>query len=445
MFRKIKLAFILTLLSTITFAQTSTKSFLGSKTLYKPLQSVYTPTPKGFEPVFINHLGRHGARHLTKDVAVTLAYKLIAKADSLNELSAKGQLLKQKVWKLQKVELENFESISEEGREEQFGIAERMYSNFSPVFSGNPVINVAVTKKIRTTQTSEAFLETLKPKVKSPQITSAVNDTTLRFYDLSPTYLEYDENGSWIQLIDQLKTEANYEGLIHRFTKSFFKPAFYKKLTEKDYDKFTSDIFGFATIFYSIQKEIIEHGFKPSELDMTPFFTCAELTTIGKIDDAEDFLVKGPAMDANGIQVKIAVPLLADFINTTDDFIQSKKINAQLRFSHAEAIAPFAAILDIKGASASVKNIKNFSEVWDPAKVMQLSSNVQWILYKQKGIDNYLIKFLLNEKEAAINGLATNKFPYYNWKDVRAFYKMKIEKSGSSLEENGYYYLQNVK
>ncbi len=37
-----------------------------------------------------------------------------------------------------------------------------------------------------------------------------------------------------------------------------------------------------------------------------------------------------------------AAPLLADFVKTTDDYIRTKAGNAVLRFTHAEAIAPFA-------------------------------------------------------------------------------------------------------
>jgi len=47
-------------------------------------------------------------------------------------------------------------------------------------------------------------------------------------------------------------------------------------------------------------------------------------------------------------------------------------------------------------------------------------------LYKKQGSENYLVKFLLNEKEVAIKGLTTKIFPYYNWNEVRSFYIKKI-------------------
>ena len=445
MTRRIILAIIVLFTSFVLHAQVCADSFLGSKTLYKSQQDKFSKAPRKYEPVFINHVGRHGARHLTKDVAVSYAYKLLQKADSMNQLNENGKLLKEKVLRLEKVEKRNFESISYEGQQEQWLIAERMYDHYRKVFDhNNPVLNVAVTNKIRTVQTSEAFLTKLKTKVNNPQITSQVNDTTLRFYDLSPVYLEYEENGNWIKLLDELKEAKKFDELAKHITGRFFTPEFLKNLKDKDFEKFTSDLFGFVSIFYSIQKEIEDNGFQTSEVDITSLFTCPELKTIGQIDDAEDFFVKGPGTNKNGIQVKIAVPLLADFINTTDDYIKSKAVNAQLRFTHAEAIAPFAALLDIPYASETTDNPEDISKVWSPAEVMPLSSNIQWILYKKKNSNNYLVKIMLNEKEVAIEGLSTKTFPFYKWKDVRYFYKDKIEKFGSTLDENGYKYLQRI-
>ncbi|MGI4727400.1 MAG: hypothetical protein ACRYGB_02420 [Janthinobacterium lividum] len=47
-------------------------------------------------------------------------------------------------------------------------------------------------------------------------------------------------------------------------------------------------------------------------------------------------------------------------------------------------------------------------------------------MYQQKGSKNYLVKVLLNEKEAHIDGLITKNFPFYNWSDLKAFYLKKL-------------------
>lgn len=428
--------------------QTCKENFLGSKTLYQSQQLKYSALPKGYLPVFINHVGRHGARHLTKDVNTSFIYQLLLNADSVNGLSTTGKLLKEKVLRLEKVEKTNFKSISLRGKKEQQGIADRMYNNNASVFSNaKPVLKISYTKEIRTLQTSDAFLNELITKIVQPEITKQINDTTLRFYDMSPAYDIYKDNGNWLQYLQQLKSSVNYGAVAGKVTQQFFTPIYFKNLTAKDQDKFTADLYGFITIFYSVQKEIEDAGFKIADVDMEPFVTCAQLAVLGKIDNAEDFFAKGPATDVNGIQVKIALPLLADFINTTDEYINTQAVTAQLRFSHAETISPYASLLGFVPAATTIspKKINDIGKVWNAGKIIPLSSNIQWVLYKKQGSENYLIKFLLNEKEVAVKGLTTKTFPYYNWADVRTFYIKKMTGFNATLATDFVKFLKEVK
>lgn len=156
-----------------------------------------------------------------------------------------------------------------------------------------------------------------------------------------------------------------------------------------------------------------------------------------------DSFLKGPGADINGIQVKIAMPLLADFIKTTDAYIKTKKVNVQLRFSHAETISPIAALMGL--SSETTKQVNDINRVWNADKVIPLSSNIQWILYQKPGSENYLIKFLLNEKEVPVKGLTTKTFPYYNWNAVRGFYIKKLNSFNTNLNNDFVQFLKEIK
>lgn len=428
------------------YGQNCKDPFLGSKTLYQSQQEKYSVPPKGYLPVFINHVGRHGARHLTKDVNTAFIYTLLLQADSANGLSDKGKSLKEKILRLERIELGNVKSITAEGKSEQHGLADRAYDNYSNVFDvPKPVIHITYTKEIRTAQTSDAFLMELKTKINEPLIIKQLNDTTLRFYDLSPTYLTFKETGDWLKHMQQLKTSVKYNEVAKEVSQQFFSAAYFKTVNQKDQQKITSDLFGFVTIFYSLKKEVEDAGYTLEEVDMKPFLSCTQLSLLAKVDNAEDFYLKGPGEDINGIQVKIALPLLADFIRSTDDYIKNKSVNAQLRFCHAETIAPYATLLGLTTSLAPGQKGKSIDSSWDAASIIPLSSNIQWILYQKQGSENYLIKFLLNEKEMAVAGLATKTFPYYNWDNVRSFYMKIMQGFNVSLTTNFSKYLQEVK
>ncbi|WDF79729.1 histidine-type phosphatase [Mucilaginibacter sp. KACC 22773] len=407
-------------------AQDCGTAFLGTKTLYKVPLAKYTPAPKGYRPVFINHVGRHGARHLTKDVNTTAIYVILLKADSAGMLTEKGRLLKQMVLNLQKVEKGNTKSISAEGRTELQQIGDRMYRNYSNIFAGHPKLKVTITKEVRTKQSADAFLSGLKAGLKdSAQITEANDDLNLRFYDESPAYTAYKDGDDWEKYKAIIAKAEHIEEINKNIIAKFFTPDFVKVQDKKWADKIVSDIWGFATIVYSLKEEINQKGIDPKDLDFTHFFSCDELKALGRADAAEDFLVKGPGIKPNGIQVSIAAPLLANFITTSDDFIKTGAISANLRFAHAETISPFAALLVIKGADKVSPNINQFDANWRASNVAPLSSNIQWIFYKKRGSASYLVKILLNEKEAHISGLKTG-FPYYKWADIRQLYMTKL-------------------
>lgn len=425
-------------------AQNCSSAYLGTKTLYPAAAHKYTPPPAGYVPVFINHVGRHGARHLTKDVAASYAFSAVAKADSLTALTGEGKKLRQMILALEKIEKKEVESISAEGKKEQQGLAKRMMMNYPALFASATAINVRVAKKLRTSQSADAFLSGLSEKMKTDGIKKAVNDTILRFYDLSPAYLEFEKKGAWKTLFDEWKKGSGLSNLAATFARRFFTASFFSGLSNEDTEIFLDDVYGFATIVPSLSSEVVKAGYRQNDVDFLSFFTCKQLAMLDRVGGAEDFLVKGPGTDPSGIQVKIAAPLLMDFINTTDAAIAGSGPAVQLRFSHAETVAPFAALLDLRGAARPVKKLNDVEKVWQASAVIPLSANVQWVLYQKPGGNDYLVRFLLNEKEVAVDEIKTESYPYYKWADVRRFYLQKLQSLNTGLADNGYRYLQTV-
>jgi multiple inositol-polyphosphate phosphatase/2,3-bisphosphoglycerate 3-phosphatase len=320
-----------------------------------------------------------------------------------------------------------------------------MYTNYSNIFTGKAALNIRITKEIRTKQSADAFLLGLNKKLPNPLSTEEHNDETdLRFYDLSPAYKKFEND------VDSNEPKVSFDKMLHldeinnAVTAKLLKPEF--KLDAAQKGKFISDIFGFTTIVYSIQAEIKQAGLDIKDLDFRSFFTCEELKALSVLDSADEYLKKGPGANSDGIQVRVAVPLLVDFIKTSDEFISSGKFNAELRFAHAETIAPFAALLEIAGADSASTDISRISQVWQASKVIPLSSNIQWVFYKKAGSDEYLVKVLLNEKEVHITGVAINKdSSYYAWKALRAFYMRKLGALHVDLGDNMNTYLTNLK
>lgn len=432
-------------LVSVSKAQTCDSSFLGTKTLYHAPKGMASKPPVGYQPVFINYVGRHGARHLTKGPESEYIYKLLQQADSSQALTSAGLQLKQMVTALQKVENGKTKSISAEGRTELQGIARRLYEANEPVFAGNPEVEVTITKEVRTEQSAAAFMQQLKTLAPQTNVVQrGINDTTLRFYDLSPAYTAFEEKGDWTKTLTLLQEQKHLNTVNHQVAAKFFKAGFLNKLSAENQADFTSDLFGFATIVYSLEAEIKEAGYSFKQLDFASWFTCNELAALGYIDQADDYLKKGPGTNPLGLPVKIAAPLLADLIKTTDAYISGAPSKAQLRFAHAETISPLATLLGMEPAAYAPQNIADFNKRWQASEVIPLSANITWVLYKNtKG--NYLVQFLLNEKPVKIVGLQPMSGYFYRWTDARKFYLNRLSQMGASLQMNGRAYLESVK
>jgi multiple inositol-polyphosphate phosphatase/2,3-bisphosphoglycerate 3-phosphatase len=409
-------------------AQTCEENFWGTKQVYFPQQKNYTPPPKGYEPIFINYIGRHGARHLTKPMSENKAYQLVMKAANKNALTEVGASLKNAILNLSAIEANADGNISELGKLEQSNIAKRMVKNNPHVFGKKVLlVNTTVGNKIRTLQSANAFLEGLKEACNCKIINRQyIDDTTTRFYDLSPAYENYKKIGNWQHSLDTLETHLALFEKANDLIEKVFTAEFAQTIKRQDALKFMQEVFGFLTIIPSLKNEIISKGISVSEVNFFPFFNCKVLQALHNYDNAEAYFLKGPGNNVNGIQVKIAAPLLADFIYTTDSFIANKKTPLQIRFGHAETIAPFAAFMGISGASTQIENVSQISTFWEDSKIIPLSANIQWVLYYHPKLKHYLVKFLLNEKEVSINGLTTQHFPFYDWQDVKKYYSEKL-------------------
>jgi multiple inositol-polyphosphate phosphatase/2,3-bisphosphoglycerate 3-phosphatase len=422
----------------------SRPSYLGTKTPYSPPHVSYTPPPARYHPVFISHVGRHGARFLTKAGADQQVMAVLQAAEKRHALTKIGFQVKAIAERLAAAGRGNYESITLLGGEEQGAIGERMHRLYAPVFTGRG-LEVVTTWKLRTQQSAEAFVRgfgrydgALKYE-RAPDST----DTTLRFYDLSPAYQRYKKGGVAKRSLDSLDKDTRTAATAKRICARLFIPAFAQELPGGGI-AFTDNLYDLYAIAWSMSGELGAAGHPGDSEGLGVAFDKDGLEWLDLRNGAADFLEKGPGFDPMGIQVKVAVPLLADFINSLD---RATKLPAGsdgiLRFTHAEAIAPFAALLGIQGASAPVQSIYQYQDHWRAGNVIPLSANIQWILYAG-GDGPYLVKVLLNEKEAVLP-VTTTQWPYYRWEDMRAYYVQKLNGLHTGLQGNMEEYLKEVK
>ncbi|HVX28126.1 MAG TPA: histidine-type phosphatase [Parafilimonas sp.] len=419
------------------FNLTGQPVYLNTKTPYQPQQKNYAAPPKGYVPVFINYVGRHGSRFQTSPDKDLLVTTVLQQAKESNALTKEGFTIYKLVLFYQDIEKDNYGNITRLGMQEQHDIAERMQSQNSSVFSNGKLL-VEMTEKLRTQQSATAFLSGLHYDTTNIEsiIFPSNADSILRFYDLSKAYKIYADSAvkkHTDSLINDKRTVIAANDVWNKlFTKDFANNKINVTVKNKTQALnpvlFSQALYDVFASMFAASKEL-KSEYENAITAFNKIFSTNDLRWFDEINSASDFYEKGPGENASGIQITIATPLLNDLIKTTDAAIQQKKYNAILRFTHAEAISPLATLMEIPQASTTSNSVFKFYTNWNASAIIPMSANIQWIVYSNGS--NYLLKILLNEKEVALP-VKTTTFPYYNWNDIKLYYISKL----SSITKN---------
>lgn len=419
--------------------------FLGTKTPYQAPGGSYTPPPAGYDPVFVNYVGRHGARFMTKAGADLRVWEVLQAAEKSNSLTAKGREVKAMTERLLVLEKDKYEQITLLGKEEQEAIGERLLYNYGGIFRGRG-LEIVTTYKLRTQQSAEGFLQGLEKVPGKRNFTKAVDslDAVLRFYDLSPAYQRYKKNAVLRKSLDSLDRDKRTKEAAAHIWGSLFTPGFSFPSSEGgNAVAFADNLYDLYSVQFSLPGEMQEKGYPKDSVDLGIAFGRKDLEWLDYRSGAQDFLEKGPGRDPLGIQVQVAAPLLVDFINSTDSVVRDAGTapDAILRFTHAEAISPFATLLGLPQASTAAASIYEYQARWRAESVIPLSANIQWILYSN-GKD-WLLKVLLNERESALP-VGTKQYPYYRWEDVKNYYIKTLHTIHAGLQDDMHNYLKKL-
>lgn len=476
--------------------------FLGTKTPYQAPGQSYSPPPAGYKPVFINYVGRHGARFLTKAGADLRVWEVLQAAEKNHALTVRGRQVKAMTARLLAIEKNKYEQISYLGKEEQTALGERMLYNYGEVFTGRG-LKIITTYKWRTQQSADAFLQGLGKVPGKRQYAKAPDslDAILRFYDLSPAYQQYKKSAALRKPLDSLDNDKRTKQVATHIWEALFTPTFRTASTQSsspgsqssssgsqsssprsqvsspgsqpssslsqsssgsqtsrpasiDPVSFSDNLYDLYSVQFSLPGEMLEKGYTKDSISLGIAFSKKELEWLDFRSEAQDFLEKGPGFDPLGIQVRVAAPLLADFLKSTGEIVDRNRVaagavqdsgispNAILRFTHAEAIAPFAALLGIPEASTPAASIYDYRAHWQAQSIIPLSANIQWVLYSNG--QDWLVKVLLNERESALP-IPTGSFPYYRWKDLKNYYEQQLQSIGTGVEDDPLGYLKKLK
>ena len=374
-----------------------------------------TPAPEGYEPFFIDHYGRHGSRwlHMSRMYDVPLA--ALEKAAKLGQLTKRGKRLLD-TYRIMAMESRGREcELSDVGAEQHQRIGRRMTRNFPQVFRGAAQVDAKSTVVGRCILSMQNEVDQIKAF--NPGINLTIDASEHDMYFMN----------NWRdKAINPLRDSVAH---LHRdFFAAHINPdKFLKRIFSAKYarDSIKDKKQLMLWIFDGVGNMQSHHAF--DDRDEWDLFTAEECYRLWQYNNVYWYLIDGSAPANHNRIVYFNSNLLLDFIEKADDAIITGRNGAALRFGHESVLLPLVCLMGINGADYQTTDLETLDNHWRSYDIFPMACNVQLVLYRPTGgaRGDILVKALLNEREATLP-IATDRFPYYRWDDLRTYYINKL-------------------
>lgn len=389
---------------------------------YRGPQKLLTPTPKGYQPFYLSHYGRHGSRYMIGSAAYDVPYFSLLKAQQEGKLTAKGEETLKKVAMIREDAKGRDGELTPLGALQHQGIAKRMMERFPEIFKGKTNIEARSTVVIRCILSMENGLQQLLRM--NPQL-QIFHDAS--YHDMY--YMNQDD-----RYLDSLKNCIGRRVVQEEFTR---KHDHYKRVMEELFNDQ-------AWVKQNINQRDLNHklyemagSIQGTELrgkvSLYDLFTQDELYDDWVVTNSWWQMSYGNSPYTGNIQPFSQRNLLRDIIEKADSCIALEHPGATLRYGHDTMVTPLTCLLNLNGYGDEIKDPEDIAKQWFDYKITPMATNLQFVFYrKKKGSggknvgDDVLVKVLLNEDEATLP-IKSDVAPYYHWNDVKTYCLEKLK------------------
>lgn len=371
-----------------------------------PVPAESVTLPDSLTAVFINHVGRHGARFPSSPKNVTTLIRELAKADSAKALTPAGEELLTLAKFVSEISRNRWGALDSLGMAEQRGIASRMFRNYGMLFNDTRV-NAISSYSPRCVMSMYEFthqLDRLNNHIEITTSSGRQNSPLMRPFDLDSDFIEWAKNGDW-----KAAYEMQFETMMPTApARKLFKGEYAKEMTNDDARKVSFHAF-------KLLQGLSAMGL-PSKMER--YFTREEANQAWSCTNLSHYLER-TASTLSTLPAEIAAPLLTDLLTTAEAAVEGKQQYAvMLRFGHAETLMPLLSLMHLDGCYYLTNYFDTVALHWKDFHVVPMASNLQMILVKSKSGKMY-VRLDLNERPIPL--LPGSDIIYTPWEQAREY------------------------
>ncbi len=384
-----------------------------------------TPAPAGYEPFYISHFARHGARYCTSEY--NRLYDWLTKASQTGHLTDYGKEFFSRYEPFYQKVRYCSGNLTGIGKEQHRTMAERMLQRFPAVFEGPTRVEAVSTESPRVIMSMWSCLSRLVALDGDIDICAdasaryaswlqaglASNPYYVKEYfisskDVQDAFSDYfDRTVPWREIAGRFFTSADVIGDVLKITP----------------DRFISTLHGVVTGTYCLDEE---------QGCFDDVFSSEELTQVWKGVSARYFLDVANYEDSGHHIIDYAAFTVEQIIQSADADMASGATQLRLRFGHDAGIGPLITFLDLDGLGRPASTFEEGIEIF-PSYNIPMGASVQLVFYRNAAGD-ILIKALRNEKEASLP-FKSAEGPYYRWDDFKKYYHPLISAAKARMEK----------
>ncbi|MCQ2197561.1 MAG: histidine-type phosphatase [Bacteroidaceae bacterium] len=407
----------------------------------------YTPTPKGYEPFYLSHYGRHGSRWLINDWEYMEVINVLNRAHDRGKLSARGEELREKITRFYKDTdaRHRLGELTDVGEQQHHRIGKRLTEHFPEIFGAkNCQVDARSTVVIRCILSMTAECEELTRFNKNLRIHNDVSNAFQFYLNREPWEKRLTDARSemWSKANFDFRKEYTHP---ERFWNSIMNDPNYRdeKLGSRgDVMRRTFDICanmqshlkGISLWDFFTEEECYDQ-WRIRNVDWYVNYSRG-LTPFSQANLLRNFLETADTCLIDENPESPLLPIMRDssWGGGTHIAIDRNYRGATLRFGHEVVVMPMAALLELGDCYPEwpLDDLRNLDKKWANFRIFPMASNIQLIFYRPKKgkmvkLDDILVKALLNEHEMTMPGKPVSGC-YYRWGELRQYYQEKLDK-----------------
>ena len=383
----------------------------GTYYLYPMDQPAPTPAPKGYQPFYVSHVGRHGSRFALGSKIYENLLEIWTRGHEKGWLTPQGEAVYEAYTALYPSIARREGNLTHKGQAQHRYIASQIFKNYPAVFKGPTRAEAVSTVSHRVIVSMFSFLRELDALDRDfsydvdygqpyqsyllPDVIDSDADRTEQAGQKFDSFLasilaegEVDLEamlGRWISQPDSLlpDTEARLDFCdgMHTFVSSL--------------DNLDVPV---PEVFYSL-------------------FSPEERYAIWRLDNYGAYALLGRSPDTQNLRVQAMQALWDDFRDKAEaDWANG--VQLRLRFAHDSTLMPLLSLLDVNGMGARIEDPAQVEQYWRSFDI-PMACNLQFIFFKSKKNPDILVQVLLNGREATLPLPVAAPGSFYRWEDVK--------------------------